>query len=162
MWCPNCRREVPEDCTACPDCGAAPVAMVVAFRPPREIRRPARGERMAFLMDLPDPEDRELAMDLLEESGIPYEIRPDGGTELYVNQRYTHRALRLLRRFDADAQAPFSDEELDAAMENFYADYGPEAEEEDPAEPVSPEGYRMVFWFLGIFALLVLAAVIFG
>lgn len=125
-------------------------------------------------MFLPDGEDLELAMDLLEEHGIPYEIRSrvssgarrltgsSGGAEIYVDRRYTHRALRLLRRFDPDAQAPFSDEELETAMEDYYTDYGVDAEEEDPAEPVSPEGYRMVFVFLGIFALAAVAALVFG
>lgn len=125
-------------------------------------------------MFLPDGEDLEPAMDLLEENGIPYEIRSrvssgarrltgsSGGAEIYVDRRYTHRALRLLRRFDPDAQVPFSDEELETAMEDYYTDYGVDAEEEDPAEPVSPEGYRMVFVFLGIFALAAVAALVFG
>lgn len=174
MWCPNCGREAPEGRTDCPECGSPLVEMVVAFRPPKAPQRAVPAAEPEFLLYLPDRRDLELAMDLLEENGIPYEIRPGsgggyrrvtggaGGGEIYVHPHFTHRALRLLRRFDEDAQAPFSDEELETAMDDFYTDYEPELEPEDPPEPVSPEGYRMVFVFLGIFALLVLAAVLFG
>ena len=163
MWCPKCCREFP-DAASCPDCGTPLVEMLVSVRPPRT------QPQMTFLMFFADREALEDALDVLDAAGFPWECRDQGGsgfrrvtrssggTELYVDSRYSHRALRLLRQYDEDLQTPFSDEELDAAIADYECDYGAEAEPAEPAEPVSPEGYRMVFVFLAIFGVLAVLA----
>ena len=63
-------------------------------------------------------------------------------------------------RYDRDLQQPFDDDELETAIADYVADYGDEAEPEEPDRPVSPEGYRMVFVFLAVFGALALLAVL--
>lgn len=160
MWCPNCKREYSGGETVCADCGVPLVEMLVSVRPPEP--------ELEFLLYIADRAELEEAMDLLEEAEIPFQCRSRGGSgyrrmtrgqgggALYVDSRYTHRALRLLRRFDEDYRQPFGDEELDAAIADYEADFGAASPEE--AEPAPTEGYRMVFVFLGLFAALVAAA----
>lgn len=172
MWCPRCGQEFDRETAVCPGCGVPLVEMLVSVRPPKPRRtdRPD-GPRMEFLLFFGSRDDLEEALSLLDAAGIPWECREQGGSgarrltrsrggaALYVDSRFTHRAMRLLRRYDEDFQTPFTDEELDAAIADYECDYGCEAEPEEPDEPVSPEGYRMVFVFLAVFgALAVLAA----
>ena len=167
MWCPRCRQEFARRVRLCPLCG-----MALLDVPPEDgTERPMEAE---FLLHFDDPLALEQALEILRRAGVPHlyhdrrwasssriaSVREGEGLDLYVDRRYTHRARRLLRQFDRADRTPFDDEELEAAMADYYADYGPEAEEEDPAEPVSPEGYRMLFILLGIFLIFIIAVAV--
>ncbi|MCI8525078.1 MAG: zinc ribbon domain-containing protein [Oscillospiraceae bacterium] len=157
MWCPNCQEEYGAGTVICPFCGAtlkdAPPETAVKMEP-------------EFLMYLVDRAQLEQAEALLMQARIPHQwqdARDEAGQEteedgaaLYVDRRYTHRAMRLLRPLDQ--RAAFSEAELEAAMDA----YGPvETENETGGEaPVSPEGYRMVWVFLAVFGLILLLGLI--
>ena len=114
-----------------------------------------------------------LALGILEDAGVPYLLKEPGsgeylrlvtgenmfGTDLYVPPHFTHRALRLLHRFDHAADEPFDEGTLEAAVDAYEQDYGPEPQDDGP---VTPEGYRMVFVFLAIFAVLAVVAIMIG
>ena len=168
MWCPRCKSEYRRSVEICPICGTPLLDVPAEETPEWTAMEPE------FLMHFENPLELGQALEILRRSDVPYLCKETGwgssshitggkrpdGTDLYVDRRYTHRARRLLRQFDPDAQTPFSDEELETAMEDFYTDYAPELEQEDPAEPVSPEGYRILFILLGIFLLFVIAVLI--
>lgn len=169
MWCPRCKSEYRRSVEICPICGTPLLDVPAEETPEWTAMEPE------FLMHFEDPLELGQALEILRRADVPYLCKETGwgssshitggkrpgGTDLYVDRRYTHRALRHLRQFDDDAQAAFTDEELDAAIDDYMTVYEPDVEEENPDKPVSPEGYRMVFVFLGIFILLVLAALIF-
>ena len=154
MNCPNCGTEYEGGC--CPLCGGLDEDNAV---------------RPAFLMSFSDQLELEMACEILERAGIPYFCREPGsgeylrlvtgenmfGTDLYVDMRCTHRAMRLLRRFDRAADLPFDEADLDAAIEHYAETYGAEPE---TGEPASPEGYRMVWVFLAIFGVLAVLSLI--
>lgn len=97
----------------------------------------------------------------------PSMLRTDASQEETPGVRRTRGGRRQVRTHDVppEPDVPFDDASLMAAMEEFEIVYGVTAEEEDPAEPVSPSGYHMFFVLLGLFALfaaLVAAAALFS
>lgn len=150
MWCPNCEKDFEGEEASCPVCGG-----------PLQ----SEGEpETEFLMYLVDRQQLEEAEALLMQARIPHlwrekpedeEDDEEGdGPALYVDRRYTHRAMRLLRPLD---QRPvFSEAELEAAMDA----YGDEEVEDGDDTPTSPEGYRTLWVFLAIFLLVVLISLI--
>ena len=155
MECPYCHAPLAADFSGpCPRCG-------------RRMKEPV------LLLSFQDRMELEMALGILEDAGVPYLCKEPGsgeylrlvtgenmfGTDLYVPANFTHRALRLLRPFDRAADEPFDPADLEAAVDEYDADYGPEPQDDGP---VSPEGYRMVFWFLGIFAVLAVLALVIG
>lgn len=98
----------------------------------------------------------------LVEIRLPTDVEPERPPADDYSVRRLRAGRRQIRTQNAPPppQRPFEEEELLAAMEEFETVYGVTAEEEDPAEPVSPSGYQMVFVFLGLFA--VFAAVALG
>lgn len=155
MKCPHCQATLDDGFTGrCPACGRAV-------------------EEPVYLMSFGDRMELDLALGILEEAGVPYLLKEPGsgeylrlvtgenmfGTDLYVPPHFTHRALRLLRRFDHAADEPFDEGTLEAAVDAYEQDYGPEPQDDGP---VTPEGYRMVFVFLAIFAVLAVVAIMIG
>lgn len=163
MWCPNCRSDVEPEGERCPACGAE-------LEAPQTMRPGPAAMEPEFLMLFQDRGELEQAVEILERAGVPHLCRePESGaylrlvsgssffgTELYVDRRFTHRALRLLRQFDHAAEEPFEEEALEAAMDEYAAEYGDPLQEEVPDSPASPEGYRMLWVFLAIFGVLAL------
>lgn len=84
---------------------------------------------------------------------LPVSAEPESMPEDELPVRRLRAGRRQLRTHDMppEPERPFEEAELLAAMEEFETVYGVTAEEEDPAEPVSPSGYQMVFVFLGLF-----------
>lgn len=168
MWCPRCKSEYRRSVEICPNCGTPLLDVPAEETPEWSAMEPE------FLMHFEDPLELGQALEILRRADVPHLcrdrrwisseripcIRESDDVDLYVDRRYTHRALRLLRQFDQDAQAAFSDEELDAAIDDFMTVYEPEVEEENPDKPVSPEGYRLLFVLLGIFLIFVIAVLI--
>lgn len=143
MWCPHCDREYPDATEVCPVCGEllqGPPVLLMGFTEERALAE---------------------ATELLSEAGIPYLCREEEQEiGLYVPEGYTHRALRLLRQFDRDAQAPFDEEQLNAAIAAYREENPEEFEKPGDDEIASPEGYRMVWFFVVIFVVLALIPLI--
>lgn len=169
MWCPKCRSEYREGINVCPVCQVHLVETL-----PAEADEPELPREPELLMVFSDQTELAMAQEVLERSGIPYLLKELGsgeylrivtganmfGTGLYVDRHYTHRALRLLRQFDHAADEPFPEEDLEAAVDAFSLENPEEAAAHADDRPASPEGYRMVWIFLAIFAALALIPLI--
>lgn len=161
MWCPNCESEYRAGITECPVCKVPLVETLEAAGPEPE---PERREPV-LLMAFADREELGLAAGLLDAAGIPYLTREPGGgeivrittgasltgTELYVDPRHLRPALHLLRQVQGDEEAAgdFDEEALNAAIDEFEAEYPDETGE--PDGPASSEGYRIALIFLAVF-----------
>lgn len=132
MWCPQCKRVFDDGIKRCDQCGVRLVEQLVAIRLPSSmVSGPATGtEEPLELEDLSCP----------------------------VRRLQSGRRRVRARGPEARTEEPFDEAELLEAMAELERVYGITAEEEDPAEPVSPSGYQMLFVFLAIFAALALAA----
>ncbi|MGO5115416.1 hypothetical protein ACTQ33_10400 [Candidatus Avoscillospira sp. LCP25S3_F1] len=132
MWCPQCKRVFDDGATRCDECGVRLVDQLVTV-----CLTPSMVQGMEpEAVEAPEPEE------------LPYPVR---------RRRAGRRRVPVQAPTESPSQ-PFDDAELLAAMEEFETVYGITAEEEDPAEPVSPSGYQMLFVFLAIFAALAVAA----
>ncbi len=165
MWCPKCKSEYREGFTECPVCQVPLV----------ETLEPAADESLepVFLMRVQDPRELSQAQALLDRAGIPYFLREPGGgellrittganlygSELYVSPRDLRAAMHLLRAFDPDEAAPFDEDELNRAVEEFTSEYPGESETEESG-PATPEGYRIALIFLAIFGSLAALAIL--
>ena len=132
MWCPQCKRVFDDGVTRCDECGVRLVDQLVAVRLPPSMVHETETEAV----EAPEPEE------------LLYPVRRRRAGRRRVSVRTPAEAL----------SEPFDDAELLAAMEEFETVYGVTAEEEDPAEPVSPSGYQMLFVFLAMFAVLAVVA----
>ncbi len=163
MWCPKCESEYREGFTECPVCHV----------PLLETLETDETAEPVFLLRVQDQKELSQAKALLDGAGIPYFLKEPGGgeflriatganflgSELYVDPHDLRAAMRLLRAFDQDDAAPFDEDELNRAVEDFTAEFPDEAEP-DESEPATPEGYRIALIFLAIFGSLAALAIL--
>lgn len=160
MECPKCGTQYSAGMETCPICRAP-------------LPNPEMELEPVFLLRFEDQRELAMAREILNRANIPSLWREvnggryvralcgdhHDGTDLYVDRRYTHRALRLLRQFDHETEEPFDEGALNDAIDEYMAE-NPEEMEPSDDEAASPEGYRMVWIFLAIFAALALVPLI--